>query len=57
MKETGLSFLKCTASNCMRGTSEYVRHAALWRPEWELCYRKGLVDEPPEGKEPAGAPA
>lgn len=25
--------------------------------EWEMCYRKGLVDEPPEGKEPAGAPA
>lgn len=32
MKESGLSFLKCTASNCMTGTSEYVRHAALWRP-------------------------
>lgn len=25
--------------------------------EEEVCYRKGLVDEPPEGKEPAGAPA
>lgn len=23
----------------------------------ELCYRKGLVDEPPEGNGPAGAPA
>lgn len=23
----------------------------------EVCYRKGLVDELPEGKEPAGAPA
>lgn len=23
----------------------------------ELCYRKGLVDDPPEGKDPAGAPA
>lgn len=23
----------------------------------EVCYRKGLVDEFPEGKEPAGAPA
>lgn len=25
--------------------------------DWELCYRKGLVDEPPEGNDPAGAPA
>lgn len=23
----------------------------------KVCYRKGLVDELPEGKEPAGAPA
>ena len=35
---------------------EYVLHAALWWQGLEMCYRKGLV-EPPEGNDPAGAPA
>lgn len=35
---------------------EYVLHAALWWQGPEMCYRKGLV-EPPEGNDPAGAPA
>lgn len=57
MKESGLSFKNVLSLIAWREQVNMCDMLPSGGQEWELCYRKGLVDEPPEGKEPAGAPA